>query len=109
MLVRLYTLLRCTIWNFPIVFSFLFLFHCSAAIVLGKNMILKFYFRILFKNPELCNCFVSLFLYMADFPTVFGYDISLLVNKLWNLFAFLLNAGEATETAMSLWGQKLLE
>lgn len=45
---------------------------------------------------------------MADFATALGYDISLLVKKLWNLFAFLLNEGEATETAMFLWGQKLL-
>lgn len=34
-------------------------FQCSAAFVLGKNMILKFYFQLLFKISEPCSCFVS--------------------------------------------------
>lgn len=75
---------------------------------LMKEYDFEVYFKLLFKVSEPCSCFVFLFLYMADFAPVLGHDFSLLVNKLWNLFAFLLNEGEATETAMFLWGQKLL-
>lgn len=41
---------------------------------------------------------------MAGFATALDYTILLLAKKLWNLFAFLLSAGEAIERAMSLRG-----
>jgi len=45
---------------------------------------------------------------MAGFSAALDYTILLLAKKPWNLFAFLLSAGETTESTMSLGAQKML-
>lgn len=46
MLVRLYTLLRCIMWSFRIILSFLFLFQCNSILQFNLQFQLNFNFEV---------------------------------------------------------------